>query len=206
MGEKRTLHSVMASSGPQRRDLEARKRILASTLKLLKKEGYANLTIGEVATDAKVGKATLYRSWPSKAELVLDAVRTRLKDVPVDETGNSTDEVLAVARQALADFFCSPEVQVILPALIADTARNPELAQRLREDIIEPRRARARTVLERAIERGDLAAGTDIPMLLEMWAGAMMFRSVFYDGAFDDDAIERMVTATMSSPPRLPEA
>lgn len=206
MGEKRTLHSVMAPSGPRRRDLEARRRILASTLGLLEKEGYTNLTIGDVAADAKVGKATLYRSWPGKAELVLDAVRTRLKDVPVDETGDSAEEILALARQALADFFCSPEVQVILPALIADSARNPELRRRLREEIIEPRRAMARTVLERAVKRGDLPEDIDIPMLLEMWAGAMMFRSVFYDDAFDEDAIARMVTATLSSPPRLPDA
>ncbi|WP_418955712.1 TetR/AcrR family transcriptional regulator [Streptomyces tritici] len=206
MGEKRTLHSVMAPSGPQRRDLEARQRILASTLRLLERVGYADLTIGEVAADAKVGKATLYRSWPGKAELVLDAVRTRLEDVPVDVTGNSAEEILAVARRALADFYCSPDVQSVLPALLADTARNPELRRRLREEIIEPRRALARTVLERAVERGDLPAGTDVVMLLEMWAGAMMFRSVVYDGTFDEDAVARMVTATLSSPPRLPGA
>ncbi|KUJ70498.1 hypothetical protein ACZ90_03650 [Streptomyces albus subsp. albus] len=194
----------MDSTGPQRRDLEARKRILTATLALLEDRGYASMTIEQVATEARVGKATLYRSWPNKAALVLDAVRSRLKEVPTDETGNSRDELLAVAKEALAGFFGSPQVQAMLPALVAETAQNPELRQRLREEIIEPRKARSRSVLERAIGRGDLPTDTDIDLVLEMWAGAMMFRSLFYDGKYDDDALQRLVDATIVSPPRLP--
>ncbi|MFE9632397.1 TetR/AcrR family transcriptional regulator [Streptomyces sp. NPDC006463] len=203
MGTKRTLQNVVDAGGPHRRDLEARRRILASALELLEKRGYARLTIEQVAVSAKVGKATLYRSWPNKAALVLDAVRSRLKEVPTVETGNTRDELLSVAKEALASFFGSPQVQAILPALVADTAQNPELRRQLREEVIEPRRARSRTVMERAISRGDLPEDTDISLALEMWAGAMMFRSVFYDGGYDDDALARLVDATLAAPPRF---
>ncbi|MFC0597730.1 TetR/AcrR family transcriptional regulator [Streptomyces palmae] len=204
MGSKRTLHSVVGSTGPQRRDLEARRRIFASTLALLEERGYAGMTIEQVATEARVGKATLYRSWPNKAALVLDAVRSRLKEVPTEETGNSREELLAVTQEAMASFFGAPQVQAVLPALVADTARNPELRRRLREEVIEPRKARSRTVLERAIGRGDLPADTDPDLVLEMWAGAMLFRSLFYDGKYDAEALERLVDAAIASPPRSP--
>ncbi|MEU1012318.1 TetR/AcrR family transcriptional regulator [Streptomyces sp. NPDC005890] len=203
MGTKRTLHNVLDASGPHRRDLEARRRILAATLEQLEERGYARMTIEQVAVSAKVGKATLYRSWPNKAALVLDAVRSRLKEVPTEETGNTRDELLSVAKQALASFFGSPQVQAVLPALVADTAQNPELRQQLREEVIEPRRARSRTVMERAMNRGDLPQNTDISLALEMWAGAMMFRSVFYGDTYDDATLARMVDATLASPPRL---
>ncbi|MFG2847125.1 TetR/AcrR family transcriptional regulator [Kitasatospora sp. NPDC048296] len=177
---------------------------MESTLKLLEERGYASMTIEQVAAEAQVGKATVYRSWPNKAALVLDAVRGRLPDVPTAETGNSREEMLSVAKQALAGFFGSPEVQAMLPALVADTVRNPELRRRLREEIIEPRKARSRAVLERAISRGDLPPDTDISLVLEMWAGAMMFRSVYFEDSFDDSVLSRLVDATISSPPRLP--
>ncbi|MFI1764499.1 TetR/AcrR family transcriptional regulator [Streptomyces sp. NPDC020800] len=203
MGTKRTLQNVVDASGPHRRDLEARKRILAATLEQLEERGYTRMTIEQVAVRAKVGKATLYRSWPNKAALVLDAVRSRLREVPTAETGDTRGELLSVAKEALASFFGSPEMNAVLPALVADTAQNPELRQQLREEVIEPRRARSRTVLERAMDRGDLPQDTDISLALEMWAGAMMFRSVFYGDGYDDAALARMVDATLSSPPRF---
>ncbi|WP_079168389.1 TetR/AcrR family transcriptional regulator [Streptomyces colonosanans] len=203
MGTKRTLQHVVDASGPHRRDLEARKRILTSALEQLEERGYARMTIEQVAVSARVGKATLYRSWPNKAALVLDAVRSRLREVPTAETGDTRGELLSMAKEALAGFFGSPQVQAVLPALVADTAQDPELRRRLREEVLEPRRARSRTVLERAIGRGDLPEDTDISLALEMWAGAMMFRSVFYGDGYDDAALARLVDATLASPPRF---
>ncbi|MFF8865363.1 MULTISPECIES: TetR/AcrR family transcriptional regulator [unclassified Streptomyces] len=203
MGTKRTLQNVVDASGPHRRDLEARKRILAATLEQLEERGYSRMTIEQVAVSAKVGKATLYRSWPNKAALVLDAVRSRLKEVPTAETGDTRDELLSVAKQALASFFGSVQVQAILPALVADMSQNPDLREQLREEVIEPRRARSRTVLQRAMDRGDLPEDTDVSLALEMWAGAMMFRSVFYGDGYDDATLARMVDATLASPPRF---
>ncbi|MFD7613713.1 TetR/AcrR family transcriptional regulator [Streptomyces sp. NPDC059828] len=203
MGTKRTLQSVVDADGPHRRDLEARRRILAAVLDLLEQRGYARMTIEQVAVSAKVGKATLYRSWPNKAALVLDAVRSQLREVPTEETGDTREELLSVAKHALAGFFGSPQVRAILPALIADTAQDPELRRRLRDEVLEPRREQSRTVLERAIGRGDLPEDTDIRLALEMWAGAMMFRGVFYDEGYDDAALNRIVDATLASPPRF---
>ncbi|MFF4695198.1 TetR/AcrR family transcriptional regulator [Streptomyces chattanoogensis] len=208
MGETRTLKAVADGTGParRRRDLEARERIMASTLKLLQERGYARLTIEGVATDAAVGKATVYRSWPNKAALVLAAVRDRLADVPTEPTGDTRTELLAVAEQAMARFYGSDEVRLVLPALFAEAAREPALLERLRTEILEPRNAQARSVVERAIARGDLPEDTDVPMLLEQWAGYMLFRGLWHDDPLPTDTVRRLVDATLASPPRLPRS
>jgi AcrR family transcriptional regulator len=206
MGKNRTLHTVTDAAGPQRRDLAARERIIGATLRLLGECGYARLTIERVATCAAVGKATLYRSWSNKAALVLDAVRSQLSEVPTEETGDSRTELLAVADEALAGFFGSAKIRSVLPALVADTAQDEDLRRRFREEVIEPRKARSRTVVERVVARGDLPADTDVDMLLESWAGAMLFRGLFLDQEYDADAVARLVDATLGSPPRLPAA
>ncbi|GAA2060261.1 TetR/AcrR family transcriptional regulator [Streptomyces albiaxialis] len=206
MGRTRTLHAVDddadAGSTRGRRDLEARERIMASTLKLLQERGYARLTIEGVATDAAVGKATVYRSWPNKAALVLAAVQDRLADVPTAPTGDTRAELLAVAEQAMARFYGSGEVRLVLPALLGEAAREPALLERLRTEVLEPRNARARAVVERAVARGDLPADTDVPMVLEQWAGYMLFRGLWHDDPLPEGTVERLVDATLASPPR----
>ncbi|MGW3287147.1 TetR/AcrR family transcriptional regulator [Streptomyces sp. NPDC001002] len=187
------------------RDLEARDRILAATLKMLGELGYTRLTIGGIAIEAGVGKATIYRSWPNKAALTLDAVRTQLPDIPVDDVGDSRQEVFAVA-DTLAALYGSPKVRLVLPALVSDAAADPELGRRLREELIQDRKRQSATVLQRAVDRGHMPKDTDISTVLDMWAGLMLFRSLFFDLTFDDRAIHNLVTATLNSPPRVTEA
>ncbi|MFD8599430.1 TetR/AcrR family transcriptional regulator [Kitasatospora sp. NPDC059646] len=203
MGEKRTLTPVTAEQGAPVRDLAARERILGTTLRVLARVGYAKATVGGIAQEAGVGKATVYRSWPHKAALTLDAVRTRLPDVPVDDLGDSPREILAVAR-ALAGLYGAPQVRAILPALISDAATDPELALRLRTDLVEPRRDRSATVLRRAVARGVLPPDTDVLTLLDTWAGLMLFRGVVLAGDVDDTTVRALVAAALDSPPRLP--
>ncbi|MFG2698292.1 TetR/AcrR family transcriptional regulator [Kitasatospora sp. NPDC048407] len=202
MGEKRNLLPLSEEQGAPVRDLAARERILETTLRVLSRVGYARATVGGIAQEAGVGKATVYRSWPHKAALTLDAVRTRLPDIPVDDLGDSPREILAVA-QALAGLYGAPQVRAILPALISDAATDPELARRLRTELIEPRRDRSATVLRRAVTRGVLPADTDVLTLLDMWAGLMLFRGIVLDGDLDERGVQALVSAALASPPRV---
>ncbi|GHF20633.1 MULTISPECIES: TetR/AcrR family transcriptional regulator [Streptomyces] len=203
MGQKRILQQVTDFTGEHRRDLDARRRILAATLRLLAQHGYTKLTIGGVATEASVGKATIYRSWPNKAALVLDAVRDQLPGVPDEDTGDSRTELLAVAG-TLADLFGSSKLRAVLLALVADSADNSELGRHLKEDLIEGRKAASRSVVVRAVERGLLPPDTDVSLVLDSWAGTMLFRSLFSEKSLDEETVRRVVDATLASPPRLP--
>ncbi|SDL75413.1 TetR/AcrR family transcriptional regulator [Streptomyces wuyuanensis] len=202
MGQKRTLGVVVDSSGAHRRDLDARDRVLATAMKMLGEHGYSKLTIGGVAAEAGVGKATLYRSWPNKAALVLDVIRGELRDVPTEDLGDSRAEMLALASQALGQFYGSERIRTVLPALVGDLSEDSALRQRLWEEIVEARKKQSMTVMERALGRGDLPADTDVSLVLDMWAGTMLFRALFSADAMDDETIERFVDATIASPPR----
>ncbi|WP_406835972.1 TetR/AcrR family transcriptional regulator [Streptomyces sp. AHU1] len=201
MGQKRTLAPVSDEGGQRMRDLEARERILSTTLRMLGALGYSRLTIGGIAQEAAVGKATIYRSWPNKAALVLDAVRVQLPEVPVADISDSKEEIVAVA-ETLAEIYGSPKVRLVLPALVSDAAADPELGQRLREELIEQRKKQSLVVLDRAVDRGALPRDADTSTVLDMWAGLMLFRSLFYGVSPDKQSIRNLVSATLASPPR----
>ncbi|GAA2917177.1 hypothetical protein GCM10020221_11610 [Streptomyces thioluteus] len=117
MGTKRTLTRIGDDSGFSMRDLEARRRILSVTHQMLVTQGYMRMTIGGVATNAGVGKATIYRTWPNKPALVLEALRDRLPEVPTADLGDSRAEMLATAS-TLASLFGLSEVRSALPGLM----------------------------------------------------------------------------------------
>ncbi|WP_406109498.1 TetR/AcrR family transcriptional regulator [Streptomyces sp. NBC_01003] len=177
---------------------------MSVTLQMLAGQGYAKLTIGGVAVSAGVGKATIYRSWANKPALVLEALRERLPEVPTENLGDSRAEMLASVTM-LAQLFGSHEVREALPGLIADTSQNPELGSDLRDKLVDERKTFSRQVLHRAIERGDLPTDTDVSMVLDSWAGLMLFRRLFYDQVLDDQDVQRLVDTTLASPHRLPE-
>ncbi|MFD4790594.1 TetR/AcrR family transcriptional regulator [Streptomyces sp. NPDC058459] len=187
--------------GGHRRDLDARERILSTTMRMLGVLGYSRLSIGGIAQEAAVGKATIYRSWANKAALVLDAVRVQLPDVPVADIGDSEEEIVAVA-ETLAEIYGSPTVRLVLSALVSDAAADPELAQRLREELIDQRKKQSVVVLDRAIDRGTLPPDADVSTVLDMWAGLMLFRSLFYGVSLDEQFVRDLVSATLGSPPR----
>lgn len=205
MGQKRTLNQVSDPSGTHMRDLDARERILSTTLRVLAQDGYSKLTIGGVAAEAHVGKATIYRSWPNKPALVLDAVREELPAIPKDDLGDSEAELIAVAN-SLADLYCSQKIRMALPALVADVADDSGLRRLLTENLIEGRKASSYEVLSRAVERGALPKDTDISLVLDSWAGTMLFRSLFFGDSVDEQTVRRMVASVLAAPPRLPSS
>ncbi|MEV6975320.1 TetR/AcrR family transcriptional regulator [Kitasatospora sp. NPDC093806] len=205
MGTKRTLTRVDGASGATMRDLEARRRILSVTHQMLVTQGYAKLTIGGVAANAGVGKATIYRTWPNKPALVLEALRNTFPEVPTADLGDSRAEMLAAAN-TLAALFNLREVRAALPGLIADTAEGEGSEHDLRDRLIGERKSRSTQCLERAIERGDLPADTDVSLVLDSWAGVMLFRCLFFGETLSAADVERLVDTTLVSPHRLPAA
>ncbi|MFH9394270.1 TetR/AcrR family transcriptional regulator [Streptomyces sp. NPDC017413] len=202
MGQKRTLGVVEDSTGVHRRDLDARERILEAAWKNLAELGYSKLTVGGVAADARVGKATLYRSWPNKAALVLDVIRSQLHDVPTDDLDDSRQEMLTLANNAMLRFYGSGRLRAVLPSLVGDLFDDEALREVMRVEILEPRKRQSTVVLERAVARGVLPEDTDLSLVLDMWAGTMLFRSLFGAEAVSEEEVVRLVDATIVSPPR----
>jgi AcrR family transcriptional regulator len=130
--------------------------IFEATLAELVDVGYAELTMERVAQRARASKASLYRRWPSRAELVVDAVQfARPRPVEAPDTGNVRDDFLGYLR-SLAYLFNAADGEAVR-GLIAETARDPELARIVRVRFVDPGVALMLDVLRRGAVRGEVA-------------------------------------------------
>ncbi|MEV5279525.1 MULTISPECIES: TetR/AcrR family transcriptional regulator [unclassified Streptomyces] len=143
--------------GPRRRGGELEIAILAATLDELTEVGYPALTMDRVAARARTGKAAVYRRWSSRAELVVDACKLRgFADVSIPDTGTLRTDVIALLRQMSAKM--DSPLGGILRGLLAEMARDAELAGLIREHIHKAGPQTIQTILERAVERGEVQA------------------------------------------------
>ncbi|MEL4319489.1 TetR/AcrR family transcriptional regulator [Leifsonia sp. YIM 134122] len=151
----------------RKRDHTRDPEILDAALDVLAETGYDGMTIDMVAARAKAGKATVYRRWSSKAELVVDAVACmKRNDLDVEhlpDTGTLRGDLVAMIKpRSIED--AEKKLQ-IMGGLVSMISRDPGLAEAVNAAIVEPRVAVNRTFLKRAIERGEIAADCDVETL-----------------------------------------
>jgi AcrR family transcriptional regulator len=158
------------------RSEESRQAILRSTLKLLRHPGgFPNLSIEAVAADAGVSKATVYRWWPTKAALVVDAFSASAdEELRFQDTGSLHRDISQQMHRVIR-IFRSPRGKV-LSALLAGGQSDPELLEAFRDRFLWPRRHEAYKTLQRGIGRGELAPGTDLDLLLDSLYGPIYMR------------------------------
>lgn len=160
---------------PGGRAARVRADVLQATTDLLTEVGYERMTVEEVAARAGVHKTTVYRRWPSKPELVFDAVGTNSAEaVPVPDAGNLRDDLRAFARSVAANIGTEGGARrsrsVVAAAITAGELG--EVMQQFWAD----RFAAARPIVERAIERGELPADTDPDLIIETLIGPLWVR------------------------------
>jgi AcrR family transcriptional regulator len=170
-----TKGQPQVTSPERRRSIHSHQAILAATAQLLAEVGYTALTIEGVAAQAGVGKATVYRWWPSKGALVIEAMSAALAMPSFTETGDLRQDLLTVGNGIVETLAHSPAGAVI-PALAADLMRDPDMAEQFRDQVIRPRRSAVTQILRRAADRGELPSDVDIDLLLDVYAGAVFYR------------------------------
>ena len=149
----------------RKRDHTRDPEILDAALEVLAETGYDGMTIDMVAARAKAGKATLYRRWASKGELVIDAVACMKKVDPesIPDTGTLRGDLVAMIKpHSIEDGEKKLRVMAGLTSMIS---RDPELADAAYAAIVEPRASVNRLLLRRAIDRGEIPADTDVEAL-----------------------------------------
>jgi len=149
----------------RKRDHTRDPEILDAALEVLAETGYDGMTIDMVAARAKAGKATLYRRWASKGELVIDAVACMKKVDPeqIPDTGTLRGDLVAMIKpHSIEDGEKKLRVMAGLTSMIS---RNPELADAAYAAIVEPRASVNRLLLRRAIDRDEIPADTDVEAL-----------------------------------------
>ena len=151
----------------RKRDHSRDQEILDVALDVLVETGYDGMTIEMVATRAKAGKATVYRRWASKSDLVLDAVACmKSNDVDLDalpDTGTLRGDLVAMIKPpTIRD---GERKLKLLTGIASMISRNPEVADAAQRALVEPRASVNRVFFARAIERGEISADVDVEKL-----------------------------------------
>jgi AcrR family transcriptional regulator len=150
--------------------------LLSVTLELLQEHGYDRLSLEAVATTARASKATLYRRWPTKAELVMAAFIEGTRQVAVDpDTGTLRGDLLAIGEQICAHVGTHAGT---IRAVLVEVSRNAELEAIMQEQFLAQKKALMAHVLARAVDRGEIDATAINEDLWDVLPGYLIYRFV----------------------------
>lgn len=183
-----------AAAGRPRSE-EAHRAILDATLELLVEVGFSALTVEGVASKAGVGKATIYRRWPSKLPLVVEAFGQLPAFEEVD-TGDLAGDLKKMLRSYLELFNATP-LGAVLPSLAGERTHNPELSD-LFDPVSKERRQPLQHALERAVERGELPPELDLELAADLIVGPIAVRLFFKGGRIDPEMVGPMVDLSLA--------
>ncbi len=155
--------------------------IVQATIELLVEAGYGSLTMEAVRTRAGVGKATIYRRWASKEELVRDAIVFLHHEFDTPDTGSLRGDYDALATTVRASA-SRGGATTLMPRLLGEAANDPELFAIFRANLVEPRRAALGAVLERAVARGEIRGDVDLELMIDLFAGPAVYRLLITGG------------------------
>ena len=156
--------------------------IIRATLEILVADGYRALTMERVRERAGVGKATVYRRYGSKAELVTAAVAHLHQELPLpDDTGSLRGDFGEVAKAAVEGADAAQWI-TFMPRMLAEVAQEPELRDLFYAALVQPRRSVIETVLRRGVERGEVRADVDLELAVDLITGPMIYRIIITGG------------------------
>lgn len=168
--------------------------ILDAARDLLVEEGFTRLRLEHVAARAGVGKATIYRRWPSKEALTLELVLGLAgPHLDIADVGDTRAELRAAAANPLNAIVDTPWGPVIR-AMLSQIAGNPAIGDPFRATVVARRRAEIAAVVERGIARGDLGPDADRSIATELLVGPVYFRLAF-GGDLDPEFADRIADA-----------
>ncbi len=179
------------------RSAAADEAILRATLELVAEEGYRALTMEAVRERAGVGKATIYRRYGSKEELVRAAIGHLSVDIPVPaDQGSLEADWVMLARAVLASTARTGAL-TLMPRVLAEVVDDPEMHAIFAAHLVEPRRRAVRLLLERAIAREEVRGDVDLDLAIDLLVGPIIYRLIIAGGdpaaLFDPLAVLRTV-------------
>ncbi|GIF03993.1 TetR/AcrR family transcriptional regulator [Actinoplanes siamensis] len=179
------------------RSAQADEAILDAVLALMAEgQSAAAVSIESVAAKAGVGKATIYRRWPNKEALLIDAVRCMKGPLPALGGVSAREDLIALVTANRSNR--AREYGIVTACLLPELQRDPEL-NRMHQAVMEPRRERMREILRRGVETGEFRADLDIHLTVLMLSGPSMMLGMFGDatGVPEQDFPEKLVDALL---------
>ena len=174
------------------RSEEREQEILEAAIAAFIEEGYNAMTIEGVAARAGAGKATLYRRWNNKAELVADAIRRYVcREVPLVDTGDVRADLRVMFRAMQAAFRGLDGALMV--AFTAERIRNPDLSDAFDRQFVSDRKVHLHRLIKKGVETGQLAPATDVELLAEVGPALFLHELVHRRGRIRADLADRIV-------------
>lgn len=174
------------------RDPRTDAKITEAAAALIIERGFDGMTVDDVAERAGVGKATVYRRWPSKSDLAFASISTRIRDeFPEPDTGSIVTDLREVIQASIA-FAASPAGNALAKMCVAEATRDPRVAE-LIHNTQHHRIAWLRGVLERAIARGEVRADADPDIAYKWFMGYLLSVLVTGDSLPTDEQAEQIL-------------
>ena len=189
---------MMARNGPGRpRDGTVEAAITNATLSLLAERGYTGLTTDAIAERASVSKATIYRRWSSKFEVVIAAVTSLTQDLEAPDTGTLEGDLTVIAKD-LVPVYQDPGTARLVAALLEHLVRSDELAEAVRASTVRERRRVTRVALQRGVARGEVRSDCNLEVAIDLLAAPFYFRALITADPIDDAFAQDLVQVVLA--------
>jgi len=169
--------------------------LLDVTLEVAGEVGIHGMSMDDLAQRAGVSKATIYRRWPSKERLVLDALNHAMRPFDLIDTGSLRGDLHDYLGE-LARRMTEGKASDVLPDLIAASVRDANLRASL-DEYIRYRRQPLATILGRGLQRGELATDSDVEVLIDALIGPFVYRRLLSHDPLDSDFVERLLRTVL---------
>jgi AcrR family transcriptional regulator len=197
------MNPVASSRPGRRRSEESRQAILEAASELVAEEGYGSLSIEKIAQRAGSGKQTIYRWWPTKADVLMEALATKADlHIQIPDEGSFAADLRAVLRDSF-QLARVPAVTQLLRALMAEAQADAAFAERFRDAFLRRRRRSLAVVLNRAAARGELPPGVPIDTISDVIFGTLWYRVMALPAPLDGtlaDELVRLIAGSSSAP------
>ena len=181
----------------RQRSTVAETAVLKATMELLEDRPLSSVTAEDIASKAGVSKATLYKWWPNKSRIALDAFLAQMaEDVPIPDTGSARLDFIGQLKSAIR-FYTSPRGRV-LSQFIAEGRSDPELLKEFQKRFQGPRRKVLQVMWERGVARGELRADINAATVIDLLFGPIVYRLMTEHGPLNDAAAEMLVEVVFS--------
>jgi AcrR family transcriptional regulator len=168
------------------RSASRRFAICQAVYELLGKVGYDRMTMDAIANQAKASKATIYRMWVDKPELVADALKCHFGPTPDPaDTGSLRGDLLALMTTACE--ITDSEAGEVMAGVITASAHDPRLSEVLAETLFEGKQTLHSTIIQRAVDRGELAPDSDPALMHEVMHSMITGRKMWCLGPLDEE-------------------
>jgi AcrR family transcriptional regulator len=189
---------VTPPAGPDPRIERSRTAILQATVDELRTVGYGAMSIESIAARAQVGKATIYRHWRGKLDLVESALETLKQDITVPVDGTVRERIVAFLT-SLAGFLTDSDLSACLPALVS-AAQYDDSVREFQRRFSGARRQALVDLVASGIEGGDLPAGLDPELVAELLVGPLFYRRLMGSDPFPPDRVGELVAMVFDGP------